>query len=112
MDPKFFSMSITARIASALTKIDTVLTGFFLGLILPMLMFVVYYEARFSYLNWDDYIKGAKDLSVLPSFIKVCVFINLPFFFLFNLFRKFNICLGLFIASLIYILAMIGIKYF
>lgn len=94
-----------------LGKADTTLYGFFVGLILPMLMFVLYYQVKFSYLSWDAYVAGAKDFSVLPSFIKVSVFINLPAFFLFNLLQRFNLCKGIFFASLLYIAAMLSIKY-
>lgn len=97
--------------SSFLDRADQTLFGFILGLILPMFMFFLYREIKFSYLPWDQYIASAKDLSVLPSFIKVCVFINLPVFFLFNLIKKFLLCKGIFIASMIYIVAMFAIKY-
>src|SRR4051812_37993092 len=92
-------------------KIDQTLVGFIIGLILPMIMFAIYYEVKFSYMPWAEYVKGAREFAVLPSFIKVCVFINLPFFFLFNLLKKFNICKGIFISSLLYIVAMLIIKF-
>jgi hypothetical protein len=94
-----------------LDKIDTTMIGFILGLILPMFMFAIYYKAKFDYMTWNAYVEGAKQLSVLPSFIRICVFINLPFFFLFNLVQKFNLCKGIFFASLLYIIAMIVVKF-
>lgn len=94
-----------------LDKIDQTLIGFVIGLILPMFMFVIYKEIKFDYLPWNEYVAGARNLAVLPSFIKVCVFINLPFFFLFNLIKKFNLCKGIFFASILYIVAMFAIKY-
>ena len=96
---------------SFLDKADQTLFGFILGLILPMLMFFAYREMKFDYLSWDQYIASARDLAVLPSFIKVCVFINLPVFFLFNLLKKFLLCKGIFIASILYIVAMFVVKY-
>ncbi|HNE51488.1 MAG: hypothetical protein U0T31_03945 [Chitinophagales bacterium] len=96
---------------SFLDKADQTLFGFILGMILPMLMFILYKEMKFSYLSWDKYVAGAKDLSVLPSFIKVSVFINLPVFFLFNLMKRFQLCKGIFFASLLYIALMFGVKY-
>ena len=94
-----------------LEKADQTLFGFLLGLVLPMFMFFAYREIKFDYLPWNEYIISARDLAVLPSFIKVCVFINLPVFFLFNLLKKFLLCKGIFFASLIYIIAMFAIKY-
>lgn len=97
---------------SFLDKADQTLFGFILGMILPMLMFFLYKEVKFNYLSWDEYIAGARNISVLPSFIRVSVFINLPVFFLFNILKKFLLCKGIFIASVIYIALMFGIKYF
>ncbi len=94
-----------------LDKMDQTIVGFVIGLILPMFMFVLYYLVKFDNYTWDEYVKGARDLAVLPSFIKVSVFINLPFFFLFNLLKKFNLCKGIFFASLIYIAGMLFIKF-
>jgi len=96
---------------SLLDKADQTLFGFLLGMVLPMLMFFLYHEIKFSYLSWNQYVASAKDLSVLPSFIRVCVFINLPVFFLFNLLKRFQLCKGLFIASIIYIALMFAVKY-
>ncbi|MFN8283496.1 MAG: hypothetical protein U0U67_09800 [Chitinophagales bacterium] len=94
-----------------LDKIDQTIIGFVLGLILPMLMFVIYYKLRFNYMSWNEYVSSVKQFAILPSIIKVCVFINLPFFFLFNLVQKFNLCKGIFISSMLYIIAMFVIKY-
>ncbi|MEN9447941.1 MAG: hypothetical protein RJA25_1231 [Bacteroidota bacterium] len=96
---------------SFLDKADQTLFGFILGMVLPMFMFFLYKEFKFSSYTWEQYVNGAKDLSVLPSFIKVSVFINLPVFFLFNLWKKFSLCKGIFIASVIYIALMFGVKY-
>ncbi|HOY41830.1 MAG TPA: hypothetical protein PLX60_08205 [Chitinophagales bacterium] len=104
-------MSTESTNQSMLEKADQTLFGFILGLVLPMLMFFAYREIKFDYLPWNEYIASARDLSVLPSFIKVCVFINLPVFFLFNLLKKFLLCKGIFIASILYIAAMFIVKY-
>lgn len=96
-----------------LDKIDTTLIGFVIGLIIPMFMLVLLYLIKFKSLgyDWNTYIVSVKQLATLPSFIRNCVFLNLPFFFLFNLMKKFNICKGIFIASLLYIAAMLIIRY-
>lgn len=94
-----------------LDKIDQTIIGFVIGLILPMIMFAVYYKLKFNYMSWNEYVSSVKQISVLPSIIKVSVFINLPFFFLFNLIQKFNLCKGIFIASMLYIITMFVVKY-
>lgn len=94
-------------------KIDNTLLGFILGLIIPMIMLVMLYLFKFKALDydWNTYIGSVKQLSTLPAFIRNCVFLNLPFFFLFNLMQKFNLCKGIFLASLLYILAMLLVRY-
>jgi len=99
---------------SFLDKIDTTLIGFILGLIIPMLMLVLLYVFKFKseyHYTWDTYINSVKQLSTLPSFIRNCVFLNLPFFFLFNLLKRFNLCKGIFIASVLYLIAMLVVRY-
>lgn len=104
-------MNTESSLKGFLDKMDQTIIGFVIGLILPMFMFVLYYLVKFDNYTWDEYVKGARDLAVLPSFIKVSVFINLPFFFLFNLMKKFNLCKGIFFASLLYIAGMLFIKF-
>ncbi len=107
-------MNQESKQQSSLDKIDNTLFGFILGLIIPMLMLVLLYEFKFKLeykYDWDTFINSVKQLSTLPSFIRNCVFLNLPFFFLFNLLKKFNLCKGIFIASLLYIIAMVVIRY-
>ena len=96
-----------------LDKIDTILIGFILGLLFPMLMFVLLYLFKFKNLgyDWNEFIHSVKQVSISPSFIRNSVFLNLPFFFLFNLLQKFNLCKGIFVASLLYIIAMLIVRY-
>lgn len=98
---------------SILEKIDTTLVGFIAGLIIPMVMLVMLYLFKFKHLgyDWNAFISNVKQLSILPTFIRNCVFLNLPFFFLFNLLKKFNFCKGIFIASVLYIIAMLIVRY-
>lgn len=106
-------MNKTISSQKFLDKIDNTLLGFILGLIIPMIMLVMLYLFKFKALDysWDTYIGSVKQLSTLPAFIRNCVFLNLPFFFLFNLMQKFNLCKGIFLASLLYIIAMLLVKY-
>lgn len=96
-----------------LDKIDTTLVGFIIGLIVPMFMLVLLYLFKFQSMgfSWEKYVSNVSQLSTLPSFIRNCVFLNLPVFFLFNLFGKFNLCKGIFIASLLYLTAMLIVRY-
>lgn len=98
---------------SFLNKIDTILIGFIIGLIVPMFMLVLLYFFKFQSMgySWEKYVDNVSQLSTLPSFIRNCVFLNLPVFFLFNLLERFNLCKGIFIASLLYIAAMLIVRF-
>lgn len=98
---------------SFLDKIDTTLIGFIIGLIVPMFMLILLYLFKFQSMgySWEKYVANVSQLSTLPSFIRNCVFLNLPVFFLFNLLGRFNLCKGIFIASLIYIAAMLIVRF-
>lgn len=98
---------------SFLQKTDTELIGFIAGLIIPMFMLAILYLLKFKGLgyDWNGFIGNVKQPSILPTFIRNCVFLNLPFFFIFNLLKLFNVCKGIFIASLLYIVAMLVVRY-
>lgn len=104
-------MSNEPQPQNLLSKIDTTLIGFILGMILPMVMYVLYYFVKYNNATWEQYVSVTKNIMMLPSMIKVCVFINLPVFMLFNILKKFNICKGLGVASFFYIIAMLVIKF-
>lgn len=111
IENKIEKMSNETPHQNFLDKIDTTLIGFILGLILPLIMYELYHQIKYSDATWEQYVNVTKNMMILPSIIKVCVFINLPFFMLFNILKKFNICKGLGIASLLYIIAMLVIKF-
>jgi hypothetical protein len=111
IENKIEKMSNETPQQNFLDKIDTTLIGFILGLILPLIMYELYHQIKYSDATWEQYVNVTKNMMILPSIIKVCVFINLPFFMLFNILKKFNICKGLGIASLLYIIAMLVIKF-
>lgn len=116
IENKIEKMSNETPHQNFLDKIDTTLIGFILGLILPMVMLMLLYHFnhRYGYKDWNDYVfalTNDKTFSQLPTLIWNCVFLNLPFFMLFNLIKKFNLCIGIFIASTLYIAAMLVIKF-
>ena len=94
-----------------LAKTDKIIYGFILGLILPLIMFYVYYALKYNQIPWEDYVTQVKDISVLPKIIRICTFVNLPVLLAFNFTKQFNICIGLFAASFIYITFMFLVRY-
>ena len=98
---------VSSRIDHSLTRIDNKLAGFLIGAILPVIVFFIYHQVKFSHFSVHDFFRIITRTDVYGSFIKVfLVFGNVPAFFIFNFFRKFNTCIGLFIASILYILSI------
>lgn len=98
---------MNAQPQTLLEKTDKKIFGFILGLIMPMLMFYVYYALKYNQIPWTDYVTQVKDLSVLPKVIRICTIVNLPVLLAFNFTKQFNVCIGLFAASMIYVAGMI-----
>lgn len=87
--------------------------GFMLGLILPMLFFLIWYELKFSNdMSLNYFINMSLSKLRIPSTLRMCVFANLPFFLLFNFMKRFEVCMGIFASSMIYIILIFGFYWF
>ncbi len=87
-------------------KIDKTIIGFFIGVLIPILAFVLLYIFKYNYYSIEKYIEFASYPINLLRLLKICVFAQLPFFFVGNMLQMFRFCKGIFIASLIYIAIM------
>jgi hypothetical protein len=94
-----------------LDKIDVSAIGFLLGIVVPVLAFLVYYQTTYSEMPFKLFLSLIKSPNTASTFIKISVFANLPLFLIFNMLQRFMICRGIFFASMIYILLMFYIKF-
>lgn len=92
-------------------KIDIPIVGFLLGLIVPMITYFIIYFIQYNHLEFSYFFETSKMKYTAPVLLRVMVFPNLPLFLIFNIFKKFLICRGIFIASILIIGAMLMIKY-
>lgn len=96
---------------SFLDKIDVSAIGFMLGIITPVIAFLIYYQTTYSEMPFRLFLSLIKSPNTASTFIKISVFANLPLFLIFNMLQRFMICRGIFFASMIYILLMFYIKF-
>lgn len=85
--------------------------GFMFGLIVPWIVFIGLYLMKYQHITFNQYYHQSFSYSSLPVIIKFCVFGNLPFFLLFNFLKRFEFCMGIFLATLLYILVMFVVRY-
>lgn len=92
-------------------KLDKIPVGFVIGIIVPILTFVVYYKTLYSSFEFSDFLAHIRSRHTAAAFIKVSVFGNLPLFLIFNMMKRFLLCYGIFFASILYILAIFYLKF-
>lgn len=92
-------------------KIDTPLVGFVIGWMVPAITFIVLYLTQYKHLEFGYFLEISSMKNTAPILLRTMVFPNLPIFLVANIFKKFMICRGIFISSILIILAMLIIKY-
>ncbi len=85
--------------------------GFMFGLIVPWIVFIGLYLIRYPDMSFHEYFHRSMSYNSLPIIIKFCVFGNLPFFLLFNVLKRFDFCMGIFGATILYILVMLAVRF-
>ncbi|HZH68124.1 MAG TPA: hypothetical protein VFD65_02905 [Chitinophagales bacterium] len=90
---------------------DIPIVGFAIGLIIPIITYFVLYFVQYSHWDFMDFVYQSKMKNTAPILLRTMVFTNLPVFLVFNIFKKFMICKGIFSASILFIAPMLIIKY-
>jgi len=84
-----------------------IFNGIMLGLIVPALVLFIWYYIQYSTMSFDGFVERALSKTLLPSTIRFCVFANMPLFLLFNVLKRFEVCIGIFISTIVYIAIML-----
>lgn len=92
-------------------RIDVPIVGFVIGWIVPIITFFVIYVTKYKHLEFGHFLEISTMKNTAPILLRTMVFPNLPVFLVANIFKKFLICRGIFISSMLIILAMLIIKY-
>jgi len=62
---------------------DRLLVGWVIGIIVPMVFFLVFYQMKYSEMQFMVYLRNVWEMKIFLKIISLCVFPNLGFFFLF-----------------------------
>jgi len=62
---------------------DRLLVGWVIGIIVPLVFFLVVYQMKYSEMQFMVYLRNVWEMKIFLKIISLCVFPNLGFFFLF-----------------------------
>lgn len=94
-----------------LDRLDNIPLGFALGIIVPVVTFMVYYKTLYSSFEFSDFLAQVRSRHTAAAFLKVSVFGNLPMFLIFNMLKRFLLCYGIFFATVLYMLVIFYLKF-
>lgn len=63
--------------------VDRLLVGWVIGIVVPLLFFLVFYQMKYSEMQFVVYLRNVWEMKIFLKIISLCVFPNLGFFFLF-----------------------------
>lgn len=64
-------------------RYDRILTGWLIGTIVPLIIFMITYEVKYSEMEFMVFLKNMWNMKIFLKLLSVCVFPNLGFFLLF-----------------------------
>jgi len=62
---------------------DRLLVGWVIGIVVPLVFFLVFYQMKYSEMPFMVYLRNVWEMKIFLKIISLCVFPNLGFFFLF-----------------------------
>lgn len=62
---------------------DRLLVGWVIGIVVPLVFFLVVYQMKYSEIQFMVYLRNVWEMKIFLKIISLCVFPNLGFFFLF-----------------------------
>ena len=84
------------------TRYDRILTGWLLGTIVPLIIFLITYEVKYHEMGFLVYLKNLWQMKLFLKVISLCVFPNLVFFFIFYRLKYDLAARGVIMATFMY----------
>lgn len=81
---------------------DRILTGWLLGTIVPLIIFLITYEVKYSEMEFSVYLRNLWQMKLFLKIISLCVFPNLGFFFIFYRLKYDMAARGIIMATFMY----------
>jgi hypothetical protein len=84
------------------SRIDRLVVGFTIGLLVPVVFFMIVYQVKYGNMDFMIYIRKTWEMKILLKILSVCVFPDLGFFLLFYR-RKYDMAArGVIMATFMY----------
>ncbi len=64
-------------------RFDRILTGWLLGTIVPLIIFLITYQVKYSEMEFSVYLRNMWNMKIFLKILSLCVSPNLAFFLLF-----------------------------
>ena len=84
------------------SKFDSMVLGFLLGVISPIIGFFIYYFAEYSYMTMRGFVNYLVLGQVYTPLISLCVVANLPVFYIFLRMDKYYSARGIILSTFLY----------
>ncbi len=81
---------------------DRILTGWMIGIIAPLLIFMLVYQVNYSETEFKVYLRNVWQMKIFLKILSLCVFPNLGFFFLFYRMKYDMAARGVIMATFMY----------
>ena len=91
---------------------DKLYLGLIIGLLVPVIAFLLYYLAKYSELKLNDYIMSLHQYRLLFKVMSLCVLTDLPVFYIFLQFKFFRSARGVVMACFIFAFTVMGYRIF
>jgi len=83
-------------------RYDRLLIGWSLGIISPLIIFLIVYELKYSEMEFMVYLRNVWQMKIFLKILSLCVFPNLGFFFLFYRLKYDMAARGVIMATFMY----------
>lgn len=83
-------------------RFDRMLTGWFIGTLVPVLVFLITYQVKYSEMDFPVFLKNMWQMKIFLKLLSLCVFPNLGFFFLFYRLKYDQAARGVILATFMY----------
>jgi hypothetical protein len=91
-------------------RYDQILTGWLIGAFIPILIFVITYEVKYSGMEFQQFLRNMWQMKIFMKLLSLCVFPNLGFFFLFYRMKYDMAARGVILATFIYAFVVLIVK--
>jgi len=93
------------------TKFNHLVIGIIIGLLAPTIGIIIFYFTKFESLTLGEFLKISVEEKMLSPLLSLCAVINLAVFYLLIQFDKLKTGRGIILATFIYGLAIVLLKF-